>query len=317
MKVALYPIFITLTCASLAHAGGWSTILDSLSGVRRTAPKVVVHQADDAMDLLARAGNSANGAARKEARRLGVEFGDSIALQRALARRMGKTGQSPEIVDVLRKMNRVELESTLVYARGGRRLKEVIPDMAVRARVTRNGGAPALASLGIREAKIADDLIKLDALTLTKKLPATINGTPTLARFGTLMSESSGRFHQFYQNYIRGNEGKWLAGGALAAWLTNPDAFQDAAGKLTEEGSKRLVELLGEVGAAAITGVSEGAQAAGRKVVKATTEGLFGGAYRWAAWIGMAALVYLLGILLPITRSCFMFPIRRIFSRPS
>jgi len=292
-------------------------ILDSLSGVQRKTPTAVVHQADEALALTGRAGVSASGAAQKEAKRMGLELSDSVALQRALAKQMGEVGQSPEVLQVLRKMSRVELESTLVYARGGRRLKEAIPDMATRARMTRNGGAPALASLGIREAEVVNDLIKLDALTLAKKLPATINDTPTLARFGELMVEGSGRFHRFYGRYIRNNEKKWLAGGALAAWLVNPDAFQDTAGNITQAGTKMLTELVGEVSAAAITGISEGSKEAGRKIVEAATKGLFEGNHRWAAWIGMAGFMYLLGIMIPITRKFFMLPIRRIFSRSS
>ncbi len=50
--------------------------------------------------------------------------------------------------------------------------------------------------------------------------------------------------------------GRWIglftASGALAAYLINPEYFQDRAGDLTEAGLKHLTEFVGEVAASAI-----------------------------------------------------------------
>jgi hypothetical protein len=154
-----------------------------------------------------------------------------------------------------------------------------------------------------------DDFLKLDALVASGKVPAEVAGKPTLARLGELLAAGSERSSKFYGRYVRGNEGKWVAGGALAWWMADPDAFQDAAGNLTEAGFQKLSELGGEVLASSLRGIAEGSKEAGRKVVVEVVNGYFSGPYAWAAWLGLGIFAYVAGLILPATRWLFLKPL--------
>jgi hypothetical protein len=293
-----------------ANAANWSSLLDEFAGAGK-ASKSASHAADDAAGLILGTPRLKDAAAR-EAKNFGVNAGNRAAIRQLLIKNLQKSGGDSAMLRFVDDLPDADLDAALVYLRGGRRLQETVPDIAIRARLAQSGGAPALASLGLRDNVFVDDFIKLDALTAAGSIPAQIAGKPTLARLGELLSDGSERFANFYTRYIRGNEGKWVTGGALTWWLTDPDSFQDVTGQITEAGFQKLTELAGHVTAAALAGIAEGGKEAGRDVVAEVAKGFFTGSYAWAAWIALVAFLYAGGLFLPATRALFLKPLRAL-----
>ena len=309
-------VALAITAANFdARATNWGRLLGEFTETG-TVMKEGAHAAEDAARIARKEGGVAESVTR-EAGRLGEKTEGKLALRELLTEGMRAEKADAETLRSLTEIAEGDVDVAVVYMRGGRRLREAVPDLLTRARLTQQGGAPALAALGLRDSAVADDFLKLDALVTAGKLPAEVAGKPTLARLGELLSESSGRFEKFYERYVRGNEGEWAAGGALAWWLADPDSFQDAAGRFTEAGTRKLTELVGALGAATLTGVAEGSTEAARQVGNALVHGYFTGAYAWAAWVGLVLFVYLIGIALRLTRPLFLAPIFFLFRRHS
>lgn len=306
-----FSVLIFLGGMVSSHAANWASLLDEFAGTGKTS-KSTSHAVEEAAVSI-RGTSRAKEAAEREARGLGVNAGNRAAIRQALVKNLQKSGADSAMLRFVDDLPDADLDAALVYLRGGKRLQETVPDIAVRARLAQNGGAPALASLGLRDNVFVEDFIKLDALTTTGAIPTHIAGKPTLARLGELLSDGSERFSKFYTGYIRGNEGKWVAGGALAWWLTDPDSFQDATGQFTEAGFQKLTELVGHASASALAGIAVGGKEAGRNIIEKFIKNYFEGRYSWAAWIALAAFIYAGGLLLPITRKLFFRPIRALF----
>lgn len=296
-----------------AEAANWSRLIFEATGTAKSV-KEAARVTEDAA-LLTREGSAVSEAAAREARHLGGEAGSRVALREVLATSLRAQGADASTLRFVNELAEADVETAAVLMRGGRRLKEAVPDVVTRARLTREGGTPALAALGLADSVIVDDFLKMDALVAAGKVPADVGGKPALARLGELLSEGSSGSVKFYQSYIRGNEGKWASGGALAWWLADPDSFQDAAGKLTEAGFKKLADLGGEVFASGLRGISEGSKDAAGKVATALTDGYLKGPHAWAAWFGLLLFVYLIGLALPLTRSLFLKPFQLLLRR--
>lgn len=318
MKPAAFhlPLSFFFTCLMLigsmdaANAANWSSLLDEFAGAGKVS-KGTSHAGDEAASLIRRTPRLKDAAAR-EAKNFGVNAGNRAAIRQVLIKNLQKAGGDSAMLRFVNDLPDADLDAALVYLRGGRRMQETIPDIAIRARLAQSGGAPALASLGLRDNVLVEDFIKLDALTAVGSVPAQIAGKPTLARLGELLSDGSERFANFYTRYIRGNEGKWVAGGALTWWLTDPDSFQDATGQITKAGFQKLTELAGHATASALAGIAEGGKDAGREIVAEVAKGFFEGGYAWAAWVALAAFIYFGGLLLPVTRTLFLIPLRAL-----
>jgi len=305
----LAACLIWLTWGSLsAEAANWSRVLGEFTGTGKAATKESVYAAEDAVRI-ARKSPGLGEAAGREARHFGAEAGSRSTMRTMLTKSLTKEGGDLQALRFVDNLAEEDIDVAVVYLRGGRRLREAVPDVVTRARLTRQGGAPALASLGLSDAVPVDDFLKLDALVASGKIPAEVAGKPTLARLGELLADGSERSAKFYGRYVRGNEGKWVAGGALVYWMADPDAVQDAAGNLTEAGFKKLSELGGEVLASSLRGIAEGSKNAGRKVVQVVVQHYFSGTYAWAAWLGLGVFAYAAGLALPVTRRIFLKPL--------
>jgi hypothetical protein len=105
------------------------------------------------------------------------------------------------------------------------------------------------------------------------------------------MTKSSQASWQFWKTYVQPHWKLWLGSGALAAYLVNPEAFQNASAQLTEAGFQHLTELAGEVTAAAIRGTGQGAGQATYQVGRAVQETYFNGWQGFAAAVGTVLVV--------------------------
>lgn len=303
MKLA--SLLITLLfLSSNTYAADWSRLLCSLTETAGDA-RVAVHGAEDAGARLIGRKKLLRESAEKEARQLDSThvITRSQDLVEILARALAKQGANVDTINFLKTLPEDQIQAAAVYARGGRRLHEAVPDLAIRGRINRQGGAPMLAALGLLDEVPADDFMKMDALIAAGRLPVEVAGRPTLAKLGEMLGESATASREFYARYVRGNEKLWVGGGALAAWIAAPEAFQDAAGKLTEAGLTRLGSLVGELNAAAIRGFAAGSKEAASKSITAIKESFFQGWDAWTAWFGLAVLFCILYALSPRLRS--------------
>src|SRR5690606_14992921 len=97
------------------------------------------------------------------------------------------------------------------------------------------------------------------------------------ADFASALTRHGDATWNFWKQFVQPHWKLWTASGALAAYLANPEYFQDAAGGLTEAGFQRLTELMGEVTAAAIRGIGKGSDTAADAVSSAVRESYFAG----------------------------------------
>jgi hypothetical protein len=203
-------------------------------------------------------------------------------------------------------------EAALAITRGGGEIATSIPDFAARSRLVTAGGPELLVAVGTREANVAHDVAqqayRLQQAIEAGKVITTAGRAVTVADFGRAVAKHGDATIRFWDTYVRPHWGKWLAGGALAAYLTDPEGFQDAAGNLTEAGFKRLTVLVGEVTASAIRGAGQGGGEAVHSVWTALVETFF---------TGPNCIYSMVGLLL--FGSAFLLRFRRIrhwVSRP-
>lgn len=261
---------------------------------------------------------SHGGAARRALAGEVGEVADAASRSRRLKALLETTLYRPD-PELLRSVERLapnEMEAALVLARGSGRLIEIAPDIATRGRLLRQGGADLVAAVGLHGDDLAREATRLEALVSEGRISASIADRPALARFAEVMRRDEGGAWVFWQQYIAPHWKKWAASGAIAAYLANPEFFHDAAGKITEEGTRRVTEIAGKVVGGAMKGAGEGGKAAIGDMWRAFTEHYLHGDRAWAAWLGLVLVSWLLGMLLPRTRRVCISPLRWLFSKP-
>jgi hypothetical protein len=278
---------------------------------------------DDSFRAAGRAEHVADDVARSAARgqlHLGVEVTSDVAARGRQYKRMLLEVLHQPDPDLLRRIEILDpnqLGAALVLARGSGALTKAIPDVASRARLLRDGGSELVAAIGTHGDEVTRDAVRLHGLISAGQLPERVAQQGTIARFSELMRKNSGEAWKFWQEYVSPHWGKWVSGGLLAAYLSNPEAFQDGAGKITEEGTRRITEVLGTVIAEAIIGAGKG----GKDVIDRNLPPImfryFVGGDCWKAWVGLAAVGWGLGILFPRTRRWCVAPLRWLLTKPN
>ena len=312
MKTILALCFSVLVIAhaSGAPSGFWDDLM-------RAGAK-----GDDAFRATGRAGHVADEVARGAAagRSLSREVDaatDAATRARRLKTMLQTTLHQPDAA-LLRQIETLgpeELEAALVLTRGSRGLIEVVPDVASRARLLRDGGADLIAAIGLRGDDLTREATRLDALVAAGQLPARVAEQTTLTRFAEVMRTGSGGAWKFWQQYVAPHPKKWITGGALVVYLANPEAFHDAVGNITEEGTRRLTEILGYAARGALKGAAEGGQKAAHDVWREFAANYLRGPGAWAAWVGLAAVCWVIGMLLPRTRRLCLAPFAWLFQK--
>ena len=297
---------LTTHWASAARAGS-GQILETL--IRRTAKvgeDVPLRKTEELLESLSRS-KAAREAIEKDLMQSGklVEGVEDSARAATRSRevlaalRRATSELDPAILRDLGKLDDVSRESALVLARGGEAISKGIPDLAARARFLKEGGPETVAAIGLhgqeaaREATHVAEAIASGGLVLRQGQRAV-----TLVDFGAAMTKFGSGSWTFWNKYVQPHWKAWLASGALAAYLTNPEYFQDATGRLTEEGFKRLATFAGELAAKAIRGAGQGAGEAVQKAGEAIVETYFQG------WKGVFALIGT-GLILFAVSLCF------------
>lgn len=309
---------IVLAAAALipqtASADMWATLARRTAKVGDDLP---LRQADEVVETL-RGSRGLNDAMNGRFSRLGratdeVEQAAAQAARRAAVRTAldsATEGLDPAVLRQLDQLDDVARETALVLAEGGQHAAHVVPDIAARSALLRRGGVETLAGVGMFGEDAARAAVRLDAALQAGRV-AGARGARAVAvsDFGRLLSRHGEGGWKFWNNYVTPHWGKWLAGGALTAYLLAPEEFMDTAGNLTEGGFEKLTELVGGATAAAIRGISSGAGSAATQVGNAIVDSYFTG---WKGIAALAGTIALLVIVLPRPRRAVLAGLSRL-----
>lgn len=190
---------------------------------------------------------------------------DNLAEESAVLRRAWKQvlGAADNQLREIESLPLPTQRAAFVVAHGSQRLKTAVPDLALRSRFLREGGAETLAALG-RFEDLADDALKFDVALQAGKLPSPDGARAlTLNDFGKFFHTLGERGHRFWTKSVRPNWHLWLGSAALAAVLLAPDEYLDAIGNLTEKGLEKVGHFGGKLLYKALKGAVCGLVTAG------------------------------------------------------
>ncbi len=296
---------------------------DLLRGTARVADDVPVKKVDEFVAELGKS-RAAREAVDIEIRKMGrlAETGDAI---RGAARsdevlRLLRTATSdldPSVIRRIEQLDDASRDAALLLAKGGDELTRAVPDLATRGRLVREGGAETVAAVGMFGPDVGRAALRLDE-AIKGGTVAVRNGgrVVTVADFGVAMTRYGDASWKFWKDYVQPHWKLWAASGALAAYLRNPEYFQDVTGRLTEAGFKHLTEFVGEVAAAAIRGVGDGSATALEKIAKATRETYFNASNGVYAAIGTIAFLIGVSLLFRRVRGWLLWPLQWLNKAP-
>jgi len=320
-RAALMTILVTAAVGLISsrdcRASGWQAVLRKAVKV---ADDVPLNKTDDVAKRLAKS-DVVRESLEKQLRQSGELVGsiDDVARTAAIARRLKQSasGFDPSFVKQLDELVGAEKSAALILIEGGQRVSTAVPDIVRRGQFLQRGGAETVAAIGLFGDDAATAALKLDAAIQAGKLISPKGLRPaTVADLGKLLVEGGEGSWKFVSTKILPHWDKWLVGGALAAFLIDPEGFINVTGDLTEAGACRLTELVGEGLSRAITGVAQGSGDATQKIGGAIWTSYF---TEWrkglAAAIGTLAFVVL---VFPRPRGWLWNGLRRLLvARPN
>ena len=308
IHASIASMLLILFATPTAHAQGVRGALDDLvRGAAKVADDIPVKKMDDLVADLAKS-RGARDAVDMELRKAGQLAGNADVV-RGVARseevlrllRSATSGLDPNVMRRVEQLDDASRDVALVLVRGGDELTKTLPDIATRGRLLREGGAETVAAVGMFGSDAARAALRLDEAIRSGTIVVKEGSRAVaVADFGRVMTRYGDASWTFWKDYIRPHWKVWAASGALAAYLANPEYFQDAAGRLTEGGFKHLTDFAGGVAAAAIRGVGQGSGHAAEKVADAARETFLNGMKGVYAVIGTS--VFLAGVMLLFRR---------------
>lgn len=306
VTLCVFPFWFS---AGRAEAGIWDQLIRAGT---RVADDVPIRQADELAEQMARSKvvrEAVEDQVRAGLRRAG-QADDGVAYARHLRRMLQDEAAAldPALLRRLEPLDTPAQEVALILQRGSRRLSDAVPDLAQRARLVQDGGPETVAALGMFGDELVDSALRLDAALRAGRVPSPRGMRAVqMGDFGQLFVKHGRAAERFWSEYVGPHWKAWLAGGALAWYLLDPEGFMDTAGRLTEEGFKRLTEALGEVLAIAIRGVGSGAKEAIGTSGEAILETYLSD---WRGLAALAATLLLLGFVFARTRYYLLGPLR-------
>jgi hypothetical protein len=289
---------LTIT-SPLAEARPLNDFIETLTRVTVNVPAdVPIRYSDETLELLGRSkpvkNMTDNGIPKKS------DFPDTTSdnARQAVRRdeilaplRQGLEAH-PQLLKRIETLDETSQQTALVLLNGGQRLSSAVPDIAIRSKLLRTGGGELVASAGL----YGEDFVN-SALRIQSALDAGALVSPASKRAITLadFSRTIGKMGQggldFFNKNIRPNWKQWLGSGLLAWWILDPEGFQDTAGKITYEGTKRINELAGDIIASSADGVVEGSANALRNIMSRARS-----TFREQGALGFAGIMVLLAL---------------------
>ena len=324
VNAALAALLISICSFSPTQAQGvrgvWSDLIRGTAKVSDNAP---VKQVDDLVAELSKS-RAARKAVDSELRQAG-RLAKNAEVVRGVTRsdevlrmlRSATSGIDPNVMRRIEKLDDASRDVALVLARGGDELSTALPDIASRGRLLRDGGAATVAAVGMFGPDAARAALRLDAAIRGGSVVVKQGSRAvTVADFGSTMTRYGDASWRFWKSYVQPHWKVWAASGALAAFLTNPEYFQDATGKLTAAGFRHLTEFVGEVAASAVRGVGQGSANATEKVAVAARETFLNGKSGIYALIGTVAFIACLSLVFRRIRGWLLRPFRWLNQSP-
>ena len=322
---SLFAIVLSLGMSSPVLAQGVRGVMDDIvRGTARVANDVPVKRVDDLVAELSKS-RAAREAVDAELRKAGrIPGAGNVA--RGTARsdevlrllRSATSDLDPNVIRRIEQLDDASRDVALVLSRGGEELTRALPDLATRGRFLREGGAETVAAVGMFGPDAARAALRLDeAIRGGSVIVKDGTRAVTLADFGSAMTRYSEASWRFWKEYVQPHWKLWAASGALAAYLADPESFQDAAGALTEAGFKHISEFAGEVAAAAIRGVGQGSGNATEKVSQAIRDTFFNGVRGLYAVVGTLIFLGCVSLLFRRVRHWLFRPFRWLNQKPA
>ena len=314
-------VLMVVTPTSTAVAQRGAVFGDLIRKAARVSDDVPLRRLDEIIEDVGRsrgARESLESEIRQSTRAL-EEAGKSASRseQVLMLLRKSTTQLDPTLLRRIEHLDEGAREAALVLVRGAEHLRTSVPDLAARSRFLADGGPETVAAVGALGPGAARAAVRLDEAIRAGSVVVRDAGRPVaLTDFGRVMSRGGKASWDFWKTYVQPNWKVWIASGALAAYLADPEEFQDAAGRLTESGFKRLTELAGSVAAASIRGVGQGAGRATADVTTALGETFLTGPRRISAIIGSSIVVLGLTLSFRRVRHFVMKPIRWLQEEP-
>lgn len=322
--IVAFVLAIGVTTSAVYGQGLRGVMDDLLRGTARVADDAPVKNVDEFVAELGKS-HAAREAVDTEIRKAGRLVETGIATRGAARSdevlRLLRTATSdldPSVIRRIEQLDDASRDAALVLARGGDELTRAVPDLATRGRLVREGGAETVAAVGMFGPDAGRAALRLDEAIKGGTVVVRDGGrVGTVADFGVAMTRYGDASWKFWKDYVQPHWKLWAASGALAAYLADPEYFQDATGRLTEAGFKHLTEFVGDVAAAAIRGVGEGSGTAAEEVAKATRETYLNGTNGVYAAIGTVAFLIGVSLLFRRVRGWLLWPLQWLNQPPA
>lgn len=298
LAAAVVFLGVALSTESACGKGLPSVLDDLIRGTAKVADDVPVKKVDDLVSELSKS-QAARKAVDAELDKAGRILKTKQVLRGAaradeVLRLLRETTQEldPSLIRRLEDLDGASREAAFVLAKGSQDIARTVPDLSVRGRLLREGGAETVAAVGMFGPEALRAAMRLDqAIQGGKVVVKGGQKAVTLADFGGVMTRFGEAAWNFWKRYVEPHWPLWVGSGALAAYLANPEFFQDAVGNLTKAGFKLLTEFVGEVAASAIRGLGEGTASATDRVRDAIVDTYFTGERKLSLiFVTMAAL---------------------------
>jgi hypothetical protein len=314
MKRIIIVLLVIFCVTSTANALNFTAFARKAAKVTDNVP---LRGADELAETMAR--NKASREALENAARRVVKSADPSMLKNAVKTELHAV--DPSLVRFADDLPKASQEYLLILGEGVKSCEKNMSDMLQRAKFLERGGAETVTAVGMYGDNAAKAAMRLDAAIHSGKLmsPKGMKAV-SLADYGKLFTKYGDAANNFWTKYVTPHWEKWLAGGALAWYLIDPDGFMDTVGNLTEEGLKRLTQCAGDVAATAIAGISKGVEHAAEKVgtasidaVKRTAGNFF---TSWTTCIGGIVILFIIACCLPFTRYFILKPFKFLLKKP-
>ena len=283
--VFILLIFVFLTSNVDAQATK-NLLSDLVRGAAKVGPEVPIKKVDDLIADISKF-RGPKEAVDAELKKTGKLFDEASEIGKAARAnevmgllRNATTKLDPSLIKKIEQLEPSSREIALVLARGGEEISKSVPDLLARGQLLRNGGTETVAAVGIFGSEAAKTALRLDEAikggTLVLR-PGT--RAVTVADFGLILIREGNASWSFWNKYIQPNWKLWAGTGALAAYLVNPEYFQDKIGDITEGGITIITDIMGAAGKGFIDGLGKGADKAGTAVVVAIKDSILSSVY--------------------------------------
>jgi hypothetical protein len=228
----------------------------ALRKIARVADDVPISKLDDV---------ATETASSKFARELllkeGARIDDVADRTRALRTLIVKSvdGLPPAVLKEVETLEGPAQEAIAVLARGSKQIGAVIPDVAERSRLIKEGGATTLLVVG-RYEDLAEDALTFATDARLGRLPTPSKGNLSLSDFDDFFIKQGDRAKHFWDKSVKPNWKLWLGSAALATVLAAPDEYLDQAGDLLHGAAAKIARVGGKSLGAALDTVIVGGQ---------------------------------------------------------